>query len=379
MTSRSLVPGVYDSLISEALAELLESLPPDVRAFHEALDPEAAPDALARLVHDRLVQALRSIPEKDKDGDSPRLARQIALTNALLQQMETASRKGGTTREDHVHAQARRLFAVVPTTHDLGDVAPPLRPEISLSTSELLVNGRHDLRLGTEIVRELASADAVDLLCSFLKWSGFRVIEDALRAFLTRRPGGLRVLTTAYMGATEGRALDALAALGAQVKVSYDTERTRLHAKAWLFHRHSGFTTACIGSSNLSYAAMLDGLEWNVRLSQVDNQAVLSKFRTVFEQYWSDSTFEAYDAARDRARFDTAVRRQVTDRSKLLLSIHVEPKQHQTEILEQLEAERERGHTKNLIVAATGTGKTFIAAFDYKRLRRRPAVPLPIR
>src|SRR5258707_1352518 len=84
----------------------------------------------------------------------------------------------------------------------------------------LLVNGRHDLRLGTEVVRELASADSVDLLCSFLKWSGFRVIEDALRAFLARRPRGLRVLTTAYMGATEGRALDALAELGAEVKVS---------------------------------------------------------------------------------------------------------------------------------------------------------------
>jgi superfamily II DNA or RNA helicase/HKD family nuclease len=369
VTARRLVPGVYDSVVSEALAALLAALPAELRSFDEPLDPDVAPQALARLVHDRLLHTLKATTETD---DSPRLARQIALTNALLEQMEAlSSRKGITAHGDHVHATARRLFAVVPVTADLGDTAPPLRPEIPLSTSELLVNGRHDLRLGTEVVRELASADSVDLLCSFLKWSGFRVIEDALRAFLARRPGGLRVLTTAYMGATERRALDALADLGAQVKVSYDTERTRLHAKAWLFHRASGFTTACIGSSNLSHAAMLDGLEWNVRLSQIDNDPILAKFRTVFEQYWSDPTFESFDPVRDRDRWDAAVRQQAAGRSKLLLSIHVDPKPHQDEILERLEAERERGHHKNLVVAATGTGKTFIAAFDYKRLRKQ--------
>jgi superfamily II DNA or RNA helicase/HKD family nuclease len=371
VTSRRIVPGIYDKVVSEALGELLDTMPSEHRVFQADLagDDEAAADALARLVYDRLRVTLRSLADTDEASSTDR---QISLTNALLAQMEGLSKRGITLPGDHVRLPGRRLLAVVAATPGrLGETTAPVRPEVPLSSSDLLVNGRHDLRLGTEVVRELASADSVDLLCSFLKWSGFRIIEDSLREFLTRHPGAVRVLTTAYMGATERRALDALVELGANVRISYDTERTRLHAKAWLFHRHSGFSTACIGSSNLSHAAMLDGLEWNVRLSQVDNGTILEKFTRVFEQYWNDGTFEDYNPERDAERWDVAVRRQVADRSKLLLSIHVEPKAHQTEALERLDAERERGHTRNLVVAATGTGKTFIAAFDYKRLCTR--------
>lgn len=368
MSSNRIVPGVYDIVVNEALATQLEALPNDQRKFEDPFHPkhdrELAALSFARAVYDRTLATLRGLTDQD---DATGVERQSTLTNQMLAVLQAAS--SATLTSDRVHAPARRLLAVVDAPEGrLVEPLPPQRPEVPLASSDLLVNGRHDLRLGTEVVRELASADSVDLLCSFLKWSGYRVIEESLRAFLERKPGGLRVLTTAYMGATERRALDALVALGAEVRVSYDTERTRLHAKAWLFHRHSGFSTACIGSSNLSHAAMLDGLEWNVRLSQIDNGTILEKFGRVFAQYWSDGTFEAYDPARDADRWDTAVRRQVADRSRLLLAIHVEPKPHQLEALEQLDAERARGHHRNLVVAATGTGKTFIAAFDYKAL-----------
>ena len=100
------------------------------------------------------------------------------------------------------------------------------------------------------------------------------------------------------MGATERAALDRLVQdFGAQVKVQYDAQRTRLHAKAWLFRRNTGFDTAYVGSSNLSRAAMLDGVEWNVRLSAVSTPALLQKFRATFDSYWNDATFETYDPA----------------------------------------------------------------------------------
>ena len=86
------------------------------------------------------------------------------------------------------------------------------------------------------------------------------------------------MITTTYMGATDRPALDELVRLGAEVKISYDTLRTRLHAKAWLFHRRSGLDTGYIGSSNLSHAALTEGLEWNVRVSRAENAAVLDKF-----------------------------------------------------------------------------------------------------
>ncbi|MGB1276558.1 MAG: DEAD/DEAH box helicase family protein, partial [Nannocystaceae bacterium] len=201
----------------------------------------------------------------------------------------------------------------------------------------------------------------------FLKWSGFRLIERDLRGFLERRPGQLRVLTTAYMRATQARALEELCALGADVRVSYDTQRTRLHAKAWMFHRRSGFSTAFVGSSNLSAAALLDGTEWNVRLSQRDNAGILRRFQATFDQYWNDPEFRRYD----RDEFQRALGAQANEAHRLMFRFEIEPRPHQQEILDDLASERARGYLRNLVVAATGTGKTVVAALDYKRLREQ--------
>ncbi|MCA9715019.1 MAG: DEAD/DEAH box helicase family protein, partial [Myxococcales bacterium] len=322
------------------------------------LDGDASHEVLARALQSRLKHALKSL------GGDDRVARQVVLANRVLEVLRTVD-GGGTTSGDELPLSPKQLLAV------LVPVPPPmvpralLRPRIPLSSSDLLVNARHDLSLGPELSRELASADRVDLLCSFVKWSGLRVIEDALEELLCRRPNSVRVLTTTYMGATERRALDRLAEMGAQVRVSYDGGRTRLHAKAWLFHRESGFSTGFVGSSNLSASAVLDGLEWNIRFSQVDNPAILGKFNAAFGQYWDDSEFRPYDSA-EFGRALAAGRRKA---AAPFLRFDLEPRPHQRQILEELAAERSYGHWRNLVVAATGTGKTVVAALDYKRLR----------
>ena len=179
------------------------------------------------------------------------------------------------------------------------------------------------------------------------------------------------MITTVFTGSTERKALDWLVARGAQVKVSYDTQSTRLHAKAWLFRRATGYSTAYIGSSNLSKSALVDGVEWNVRLSQVGSPDILEKFDATFDTYWESPEYESYEPARDAARFDRAVAPEQGESLEApLLFLDVEPWPHQREMLEKLAVERERHHRfKNLVVAATGTGKTIVAALDYKRLR----------
>ncbi len=343
-----LKPGLYDSVVTAAVSELL-----DERAVRTAYDSAVLADALAQTLRPHLVRAFEAAGRTEQGTDA-----QVELANSVLN-MLADSELG-----DAFLQPASRLLAITNA-----DGSTPARPAIPLTASDLLVNGHRELRVGSELRKELESADRVDLLCAFLKHSGIRVLEDELRGFLQRRPGGLRVITTAYMSATERRALDTLAEWGARLQVSYNTTNTRLHAKAWLFHRETGFSTAFIGSSNLSHAALLDGLEWNVRVSAIDNATILAKFRTTFDQYWDDSEFVPYDPAVDGDRFDEAVSSQVRDRHALLLSaIQVHPRPHQEEILEELAAEREAGYSRNLVVAATGTGKTVVAALDYQRL-----------
>ncbi|OEJ20956.1 hypothetical protein AR457_41580 [Streptomyces agglomeratus] len=185
---------------------------------------------------------------------------------------------------------------------------------------------------------ELATADRVDLLCAFVKWYGLRVLEDSLLA-ARERGVPLRVITTTYMGATDRHALDRLVRdFGAEVKINYEIRSTRLHAKAWLFRRNTGFDTAYVGSSNLSKAALLDGLEWNVRLSSVATPAVLNKFEATFDAYWSESPFESYDPDRDAARLDDALAQaggtRALDHGKISLSsLEMQPFAHQRDML----------------------------------------------
>ena len=111
---------------------------------------------------------------------------------------------------------------------------------------------------------------------AFIRRSGIGPLLDALRRHCEAgRP--LRVLTTTYTDSTERRALDQLVDLGADVRISYDLGTTRLHAKAWVFHRRSGFSTAYVGSSNLTHSAQVTGLEWNVRASAARNPGVIDK------------------------------------------------------------------------------------------------------
>lgn len=162
-----------------------------------------------------------------------------------------------------------------------------------------------------------------------------------------------------------------------------------MHAKAWLFHRPNELDTALVGSSNLSEAALVSGLEWNVRLARADAPRVFSRIRSTFESYWHAQGFEPY-GLEDRARLDAALvdaggyatqamsKRAATAIADLEAQlaeayqlIQLQPKRHQRQVLDVLALRRrEFDQHKHLVVAATGTGKTVIAALDYARLCR---------
>ncbi|MFI6514962.1 DUF3427 domain-containing protein [Spirillospora sp. NPDC050679] len=369
-----LAPGVFETVVTAELQRKLQLVDDDL-VHRETLDRLDAEELLVRHLTHTVRRALR-IAAESADADQKPLALQVQAANDISQAISTIV-AGSASPDDLLASSHDALLAVASGKQPNGAVRFPERPEIPLSSSALLVNGRDQPQIGREVAKELASADRVDLLCAFIKWYGLRLIEEPLREFLARG-GKLRVITTTYMGATELRAIERLVELGAEVAISYDTRRTRLHAKAWLFYRDSGLDTAYVGSSNLSRAAMLDGLEWNVRLAGAEQPHLIDTFRATFDEYWNDPGFEHYDPERDRERLDTALSAEQSGPTPLPLqiaNIDVRPYPYQQEILDELDAAREvHQHWHNLVVMATGTGKTVVAALDYQRLRQQGKV-----
>lgn len=344
-----LVEGLYELLHTDDLGNRLQAVP-ELQPGLVDVENDLSPEVLARHVADAVRGMLTNTKAEDRVAKTNQILSSIGPGNQVTQgpqQLRSLHRPDALKRR-----QLRR-----PTT--------------LLSDSALLTNGKDDPNLAAEIRAEIESADSVDLLCAFIRWTGIRLLDSALEG-LKERGGKLRIITTTYMGATERRAIDHLVnQYGAEVKISYETQSTRLHAKAWLFNRKTGFDTAYVGSSNLSRAAMLDGLEWNVRLSNIGTPALLQKFAITFDSYWEQRAFQSYDPALDADKLDAALARnggKFTSAPIGITGLEVQPYLHQEEMLEDLEAERAKGFHQNLLVAATGTGKTVIASLDYQRL-----------
>ncbi|MGM0385469.1 MAG: DUF3427 domain-containing protein [Actinomycetota bacterium] len=351
----TLPEGMYDAVVTRSLIERLTA--EHLARTIEPLDDADQPSVLARHVAQAVERALDARRSEDK---------RVALVNRVLEVAQA--------EDDELPETAQRLVSYLSIPGPGRPVRYSGRPVTPLAESALLTNAREEPSLGSEIRGELASADGVDLLLAFVKWTGLRVLEKELSA-LRERGVRLRVLTTTYIGATERQALDRLVNdFGAEVKVNYETKRTRLHAKAWIFHRDTGFDTAFIGSSNLSTSALLEGLEWNVRIARHSTPELMRKADATFETYWNDRAFESYDPERDAARLDQALRvasgRELPVGLTVTLSgLEVRPYPFQEEMLEALEVERVvHNRHRNLIVAATGTGKTVVAALDYRNL-----------
>jgi superfamily II DNA or RNA helicase len=348
--------GLYEVLLTEALEEQLGDLDGALEPIRSVLRAPEAADRIALHLARVIERAVDSIAEGERTNVGLNLARRlIDLICKLPSAAEFGSERPGAT-SDVLRSIVGRLPDGRPD-----NVAVPLIP---LLDTTLLTNAPGEPRVGNQIMTEIRSADGIDVVMAFIRYSGISPLLEVLRRH--RSDGrSMRVLTTTYTGSTEARALDALGALGADIRVSYDTTSTRLHAKAWLFHRKSGFSTAYIGSSNLTHSAQISGLEWNVRMSGARNPAVIDKVAAVFESYWNNSDFEPYDREKFLAR--TAVDR--AGPTFILSPTDLRPEPFQERLLEKIALARLQGHHRNLLVSATGTGKTVMAALDYLGLR----------
>ena len=363
---RELSAGLYEQVINSHLEEKLQKL--GIKPVRISKDDLKNFDS-SFLLTQYLSPVLKKSLEFLQDSQKAVIPEQIECCNEIIRLLATITKQEClnlcTIKED-----GEILLAIGESGELSLDPSQTPRPVTPLSQSSLFTGSSVEPSLIQELKAEILSADKIDILVSFIKWSGIRLLMNELSQFCKK--GQLRVITTAYTGATDIRAIDFLSSLpNTEVRISYDTERTRLHAKAYYFKRNSGFSTAYIGSSNLSNPAITSGLEWNVKLTEKDSKPLINKFQASFESYWNDPEFIRYEE-KDRAFFEEAIRRERrgTKGEGIHYFFDITPYYFQKEILDRLQAERTiHNHYKNLIVAATGTGKTVISAFDFRRFK----------
>lgn len=343
--------GLYERLLDEDLKALLDANP-ELKPVLRAIDDEAAPQAYAQFISQIIYKGLRIAKKTER----------VRVLNGLIELLSATDGLEFIQRNRLLKDEKNFLMELSRT-----GIRQP-RPETPLGISSLLTGHGMDPPLEHELRAEMMTADRVDILVSFIKWSGLRLLMPAFER-LQEKGVSVRILSTSYMGASDPAALEWLSNQpNVDVKVSFDTGRTRLHAKAYQFFRRTGFSTAYIGSANMSHSAMTQGLEWTVKVTAQDMPHILDRFVAEFSSYWESAEFEPLLAA-NFDRFRKSIQ-SFRNRSDAGIPFFAEITAHpfQARILEALEAVRQNGSYRNLVVAATGTGKTVVSALDYKRI-----------
>ncbi|WP_100407633.1 DEAD/DEAH box helicase [Bacillus solitudinis] len=364
--------GIYEEIITKKLSAELRDLDIDTYELgKEKLDVEEARKQLSAYISQVTRNALKYLRESESN-DVEALLEQIKVCNEIISLL-SQKLDDEDFKSLQIEEEGEVLTSVYSRLNSIKSIRKNeiVRPVTPISQSSLFTGSNYEPNMLSELKKEILTSDHIEMLVSFIKWSGLRCIIEELQTF-TQKGGTLRVITTSYMEATDFKAIEELGQLAnTEIKVSYDVERTRLHAKAYLFNRETGFSTAYIGSSNLSNPALTSGLEWNMKITEKDSFDIIKKFEATFESYWNDKEFQTFDYEniKDIKQLKQALSKsKQEENNEFHFAFDIRPFHYQNEILEKLQVEREVfGRYKNLVVAATGVGKTVISAFDYKR------------
>lgn len=251
--------------------------------------------------------------------------------------------------------------------------------EIKYSTDAMTGGADKRMYLYYQLADSIKKADSVDIIVSFLMESGVKMLLGELDNAL-KRGAKIRILTGNYLGITQPSALYLIKhKLGDQVDLRFYNEKNRsFHPKSYMFH-YKDYSELYIGSSNISRSALTSGIEWNYRFSNKTDPINYEKFYNTFVDLFEnhsividDEELKKYSknwhrpaVSKDLDRYDLQDDKETSNQIPLF-----EPRGAQIEALCALENTRAEGASRALVQAATGVGKTYLAAFDSKNYER---------
>lgn len=252
------------------------------------------------------------------------------------------------------------------------------------STDVMTGGSDRRMQLYYQLIQSLKKADSVDIIVSFLMESGVKMLLEELDNAL-KRGAKIRILTGNYLGITQPSALYLLKKkLGSRVDMRFYNEKERsFHPKSYIFH-YERYSDIYIGSSNISRSALTSGIEWNYRFSSVSDPKNYEKFYHAFEDLFEhhsiiidNEELKRYSqnwhrpaVAKDLERYEYSHQNEENESEDTKVRLLYEPRGAQIEALCALEDTRAEGAKRALVQAATGVGKTYLAAFDSKSYER---------
>ncbi|WP_338955477.1 DEAD/DEAH box helicase family protein [Spiroplasma endosymbiont of Polydrusus cervinus] len=257
---------------------------------------------------------------------------------------------------------------------------------------EKFFTNQNQQKLLVELNNEMRTADEVCFVFPFISKAIINKIEASIKHCCIHKIP-IRIITTTFDDLAEYNNLLELARLvttydNVQVKVEDNLEKRseRIHIKASLFKRFHGISTVILGSSNLTYKGMVTGREWNIKLTAINNQHLVTEIITEFEQLWNEVLVDFNDEMARNHLLERISQNQVNRTATMFnntttefLTIRKYLYDFQKEIVAKLQYRRQCKKQSHLVIMATGTGKTVIAAFDYlQQLRENNQQPLKI-
>ena len=271
------------------------------------------------------------------------------------------------------------------TAENLRNTAEAERMTQDIWSTDVMTGGSdRRMQLYYQLIQSLKKADSVDIIVSFLMESGVKMLLEELDNAL-KRGAKIRILTGNYLGITQPSALYLLKKkLGSRVDMRFYNEKDRsFHPKSYIFH-YGGYSDIYIGSSNISRSALTSGIEWNYRFSSVSDPKNYEKFYHAFEDLFEhhsiiidNEELKRYSqnwhrpaVAKDLERYEYSHQNEENKSEDTKVRLLYEPRGAQIEALCALEDTRAEGAKRALVQAATGVGKTYLAAFDSKSYER---------
>lgn len=350
--------GIYENIINNEILSEINKLT-DSSAKKLPIDKNDFPVILSSYLSKLLKQKLEETDSTEAN---------IKLVNKLIQDFSDSDENLISDNENFLAEVISNQKKVEQATAKFETA----RPETGFLYSSLFTGRGSKIPLYSEIKKDIESSDEIYFIISFLKLSGLNLIYEDLKKFCNQPGHKLRIITTTYCGITDPKAVQRIAELpNTEVRISYNTKKECLHAKSYIFIRNSGCSTAYIGSSNLSKSAQTEGLEWNIRVTNAENEHIINAAKATFDTYWNNPDFEEYKTGdEEKLRKELNLAKTGGISFDHLQQFTILP--HQKKILDKIQVEREQnGNYKNLVIAATGTGKTVISAFDYRRFSNK--------